>query len=537
MLNRRNFLKTASAASGLGLTGILNTLASRHQDSSGFFGVHEFIENNPEAVFIMKTDIDVKTNDEAKKQAGMEFGRSVIVPKEDGVPLTSLIPIKPNITNIVRNSTPKDNIEYRMGIVTDPLFVEGVIESLKELGLSGDQIHMIETWHLGNWEPLGYTAMADRTGTHMNDTRETKVANLSEDKIQWIDVPDGVWFRKIPYIWPFNAQNTWQLNISKFKAHGMGITLCCKNLQGTICHDYQEHCKRYDLYMNVPADHLNPGAKDDIMENYRRHVADGIPRWDRLGQNGGLWMETWASRCIDNNSVTSAGLHIIEGIYGRDGNGFLNGPNKGQYKDDEAWDYMTNIIVFSKNQFNVDIIGHWLGGQEPGNFGLFHMANERGLSTALDPNRIPVYEWNADGSAVLTPLSDFERTPLKTYYLQRDYDGQNESKYHLCDEPYDYSTVAAVKENEKPEAFALHQNYPNPFNPYTSIEYRIPANGNARLEVYNSSGQLIDVLVSGHQNAGSHMAVWNTANHSSGAYFYRFRFGSVTETKKMTLIK
>ena len=146
---------------------------------------------------------------------------------------------------------------------------------------------------------------------------------------------------------------------------------------------------------------------------------------------------------------------------------------------------------------------------------------------------IPIYEWKADGTAVLTPLTDFERTPLKTIYLPLD----DDPKYHMVDEPFDYPTTTAVSEKSKPESYILHQNYPNPFNPYTSIEYRIPVSGNARLEVYNSSGQLIDVLVNGYQNAGSHMAVWNTANHSSGTYFYRFRFGSVTETKKMTLIK
>jgi len=35
-------------------------------------------------------------------------------------------------------------------------------------------------------------------------------------------------------------------------------------------------------------------------------------------------------------------------------------------------------------------------------------------------------------------LTDFERTPLLTYYLQRDYGGQNEPLYHLVDEYYSY---------------------------------------------------------------------------------------------------
>ena len=71
-------------------------------------------------------------------------------------------------------------------------------------------------------------------------------------------------------------------------------------------------------------------------------------------------METWATRCIDNNSVLKPGLNVIEGIYGRDGNGFYQGPHNGA-----AQDFLTNIIIFGKNTFYVDIIGKWLGGHEP----------------------------------------------------------------------------------------------------------------------------------------------------------------------------
>lgn len=540
MLNRRNFLKKTALASGTAMAvKPITALGSRQQTSSDYFGVHDFIENHPEAVFIMKTNVDVKTNHEAVTSAGQTFGQSVFVPKDDGVPITSLLTIKPNLTNTVRSSNPANNNEYRMGIVTDPWFVEGVIESVKSLGMSGNQVHSIETWNLDNWGPAGYDDMKIRTGSNMNDTLQTKVASLPAEKVQWIEVPEGVFFRNIPYIWPINAENTWLLNISKFKAHGMGITLCCKNLQGTICHEYQEHCSRFDSNMDVDSGHLRPTAKADIQANYDRHVADGIPRWDRPGTSGGIWMETWATRCLDNNSVTPCGLHIIEGVYGRDGNGFLNGPNEGEYLTNEAWDYMTNIIIFGKDQYRVDIIGHWLAEQEPGNFGLFHMALERGLSTVLNPMDIPVYEWIPDSNPVLTPLTEFERTPLKTYYLQRDYDGQTEDYYHLCDEPYDYPPLSVEEQNAEgnPTAFVLHQNRPNPFNPNTAIEYSLPYSGHARLEVYNMSGQLVDVLVDGYTAKGSHMAVFNTNNHASGTYFYRFRFGGFTETKKMVLLK
>jgi len=98
---------------------------------------------------------------------------------------------------------------------------------------------------------------------------------------------------------------------------------------------------------------------------------------------------------------------------------------------------MTNVLIFGTDPFRVDIIAHWLSGHEPGNFGLFHIARERGLCDTINPMSIPVYHWE-NGIPVLTPLEDFERTPLVSPYLCQDYDGHDEPKYHLVDEPCYY---------------------------------------------------------------------------------------------------
>ena len=98
---------------------------------------------------------------------------------------------------------------------------------------------------------------------------------------------------------------------------------------------------------------------------------------------------------------------------------------------------MSNILIFGKNQFLVDIIGTWLSGHEPGNFGLFHIAKERGFISTINPQLVPVYTWDTTDPK-LTRLSEFTRTPLVTNYLRRDYAGKSESEYHLVDEPYNY---------------------------------------------------------------------------------------------------
>jgi len=49
---------------------------------SGYFGVHPFVEQHPEAVFILRTQVDYKTNSDACKRAGLDLGRSVFVPMD-----------------------------------------------------------------------------------------------------------------------------------------------------------------------------------------------------------------------------------------------------------------------------------------------------------------------------------------------------------------------------------------------------------------------------------------------------------------------
>jgi uncharacterized protein (DUF362 family) len=534
LISRRKFIKTA-AASGSGL--LLHPLISfgkPYKETAEYFCINPFIENNPDAVFIMKSNVDTKFNSGLKKQVGLDFARSVFLPaanEQSGFPLTDKIAIKANLT--CRGKWSSDyTTERSMGVVTDVYFVEGVIESMKGLGLSGDQFYIREVNCPEDFYEGGYLDMANRTGADIRDL-SAEVGQIGSENVQWIDVPDGIWFKKIPYLWPINVTNTILLNIAKFKTHAMGVTLCAKNLQGTIAHNYQEHCSPYGSAMDIADIHRHDDANTKILANYNRHKAADIPRWDRPGGDGGIWQETWASRCLDNNSVTKPALNIIEGIYGRDGH-FIEGPSDAGL----ATDYMTNIIIFGKNAFYTDIIGHWLAGHEPGNFGLFHLAQERNFISHLNPAGIPLYEWQADQTPVRKSLTDFQRTPLKTMYLQRDYDGQNEPYWHMVDESFAYDPVTRTNRIiQKPEAYVLHQNYPNPFNASTSIGYTIPHQGHVKLEIIDQLGRLVGVLVNSYQREGAHVAIWNTKFSASGVFYYRFTFNGFNQTKKMTLLR
>lgn len=52
--------------------------------------------------------------------------------------------------------------------------------------------------------------------------------------------------------------------------------------------------------------------------------------------------------------------------------------------------------------------------------------------------------------------------------------------------------------------FGMEQNYPNPFNPSTKISYSVPQSGNVKIEVFNTIGQSVALLVNGFNEAGTH---------------------------------
>jgi hypothetical protein len=256
--------------------------------------------------------------------------------------------------------------------------------------------------------------------------------NLRESwKTNWATVPDGVIYRRIPHYAPVGELDTWLLNIAKWKAHSMGLTQTVKNEQGLVAHPYTDFCGGWKAVLGVPGDlkpDINPRAEELVKGFFDRHVKMGYSRYDSTGSRGNsahllpIDQEIWAHKACDNMSTMKTGLAMVEGIYGRDGDGFATGD-----------DHLTNIVFFGKDKFRVDVIGLWLAGHEPGNVHLYRIAKERGLTDTFNPWEIPVYEWTATGP-VARKLTDFPRTPLKTVYLPKD----DEPFLHLLDEPFDY---------------------------------------------------------------------------------------------------
>jgi uncharacterized protein (DUF362 family) len=424
-VSRRDFLRTSSvaaagAAAGVTLPAAPNRIPQAH------FGVHPFIEANPKAVFIRRTHVPHKMDEESKLREGLTLAREIFVPLEQaGIPVTHRVVLKPNVCSVRSRNRP--DVE-NWGTGTDPQFYEGMVMGLKELGLK--KFHFVEANNFHQWNVRGFVDINERHGIEMNEC-ERRVRNFQEGyDITWSKVPDAVVYSRIPHYAPVNEPDTWLLNIAKWKAHGMCLTQSVKNEQGLVVLPYVRFCPGWKMVTGVPdfmKPDIHPRVEPVVEKFFERHRRMGYARYDSRAELGPMHQEIWAHKTCDNMSVLKTGLAMIEGIYGRSGNGFGIGE-----------DYLTNLVMFGKDKFRLDLIGLYLGGHEPGNVNLYRIAKERGLSDTFNPWEVPIYEW-IDGQAVPRKLTDFPRAALKTYYLQKD----GEPEYHLVNEPFDYDRIKA----------------------------------------------------------------------------------------------
>ncbi len=224
---------------------------------------------------------------------------------------------------------------------------------------------------------------------------------------------------------------------------------------------------------------------------------------------------------------------MVEGIYSQDGNGLGVGPHRPLGPEMvTSRDYLTNRVLFGKDPFRVDILAHWLAGHEPGNFGLFHIARERGFSEVLDPRDIPIYEWR-DGRATQVKLESLVRTPLVTPYLRRDYNGGNEPEYHLCDELFNYSAFRSVGKVSGMRPALCHLG-PDGEN-RAVFDLTLPRRGDTAVDILDSRGTVVARILEGNLDAGGHQAVWS-ASVQPGVYIARAR-GTGWETAERMVVR
>jgi len=88
----------------------------------------------------------------------------------------------------------------------------------------------------------------------------------------------------------------------------------------------------------------------------------------------------------------------------------------------------------------------------------------------------------------------------------------------------------------------ISQNYPNPFYDSTSIDYNITDESKVKIEIYDSEGKLIDVLVNDIKSPGEYTIGWDGNNSlnkkvKNGVYFYKLIINeTITDSKQMLLM-
>ena len=282
-MKRRDFIKVSSAAGLVGMMGP-GGMAMEDAASAGMqgFDLHPFIKAHPEAVFINITSVKIKTDTNAIYNTANRLAGEMFVKTSNGKGYSNStrITCKPNWTC---NSGPGSDPETKLGITTDSHFVEGYLKGVKDKGPRHFYLRECACPH--TWESNGWTGMAERNQFDLRDLSTKDFWELGPDDLIFKEV-DGIVFKKVGYMAPMNAPDTFLINIAKFKAHQMGITGAIKNLQGITGKKFHQFCGgHFDIFKSYDKRYhpfFQPDYMTAIRELHEKHKQQGIPRWDTL---------------------------------------------------------------------------------------------------------------------------------------------------------------------------------------------------------------------------------------------------------------
>jgi hypothetical protein len=169
-----------------------------------------------------------------------------------------------------------------------------------------------------------------------------------------------------------------------------------------------------------------------------------------------------------------------------------------------------------------------------GNDSIYYKALLNTMSSFYTAPATKVNQYRPSGS--ILPVAGFDRDAGGTFYRgNAAYAGYGPTDIYF--DAVDLTLTDVEEEGTVPAACHLDQNYPNPFNPTTSIQYQLPAAGGVKLAIYDLLGREVAVLVDEVKGPGFHVAQFDAQNLASGIYLYRLTAGSVTQSRRMVLMK
>jgi len=104
---------------------------------------------------------------------------------------------------------------------------------------------------------------------------------------------------------------------------------------------------------------------------------------------------------------------------------------------------------------------------------------------------------------------------------------------------FDLSSVGVATERvpELPSEIQLRAAYPNPFNPSTTIPFALPEAGPVQLEVFDTLGRVVRVLVDDVRPVGEHTVSFDASGLASGVYLYRLTSPAGSQVRTMVVLK
>ncbi|HSP88667.1 MAG TPA: T9SS type A sorting domain-containing protein [Ignavibacteriaceae bacterium] len=102
---------------------------------------------------------------------------------------------------------------------------------------------------------------------------------------------------------------------------------------------------------------------------------------------------------------------------------------------------------------------------------------------------------------------------------------------------YDETIYLRKSIPDQEDKILLLQNYPNPFNPATTIQFNLPEDSFTKLEIFNSIGERVSILIEDFLPAGINKFKWNAEGLPTGIYFYSLSTNNYVEMKKLLLMK
>ncbi|MFC1538544.1 DUF362 domain-containing protein [Candidatus Latescibacterota bacterium] len=363
--------------------------------------LREEILDNPQAVFVIRTNITSQKHDDGKLPAEIEkimlegyYTARKIFRKGSNTGGTTYI--KPNFVGGFN----ADMRSLNNGISTHPSFVSGFCDALKEMGNRNIVVGANGAATHDNFVESGICDMLDSHGVCFTEGKYESWSDYKKSEVTWIKNPDGVVMKKIPFLKLTKEKDTTLINIAKDRIHQLGFTtLTIKNLQGIMPVGYMHICGGWPSTLNRGNVKrvFNPDYRKEIEQLYIKHANMGYKYWDegeysRAYFNAGgweaymrkefepdyktFWGEQWGQRMIDIASNINPSVNIVEGIVGIDGRNDL---------------HLNNFITISKSMIACDSVASWLMGQDPRELPYLRIANERGMGEN-DIEKIKIFE-------------------------------------------------------------------------------------------------------------------------------------------------